>query len=81
MMPEKAVEEIKQRIQETEQRDPKFMDLDLSEIQIEKFNQSTSPLVEKYYRIEILYLVGCGLRSLDGFPKLNLIAIDLSQNE
>lgn len=56
-------------------------ELDLSKINIGKFDDETRKALEKYKKVQILILSDAQLESLDGLPNWKLTAIDLSNNK
>lgn len=57
------------------------MELNLSEIQIQKITPQIKKLIENCKELEVLILSACGLTTLDNLPDSNLTAIDLSENK
>ena len=56
------------------------IELDLSSINFDKFTPEISTLIENEKNIEVMILSGCGLKTLEGFPKNKFQALDLSSN-
>ena len=56
-------------------------ELDLSKINIGKFDEETRKTLEKYKKVQILILSDCQLETLDFLPNWKLTAIDLSNNK
>ncbi len=56
-------------------------ELDLSKINIGKFDEETRKTLEKYKKVQILILSDCQLETLDALPNWKLTAIDLSNNK
>lgn len=56
-------------------------ELDLSKINIGKFDEETRKTLEKYKKVQILILSDCQLETLDSLPNWKLTAIDLSNNK
>lgn len=75
------VEEIKNKIKEAKANDKNFTDLNLGGVEIGKFTPEINALIEDIKNLEVLYLNECGLTTLEGFPKVDLVAVDLSQNK
>lgn len=75
-----ALKEIENKIKESQEAG-EVIDLDLTEVTIEKFTPEISALIERQKNLEVLILSNCGLKSLENFPKCKLQALDLSHNK
>ena len=74
------VEEIK-KIINTAKADGNLIDLQLSGVKFDRFTPEIAQLIEREESLEVLILTGCGLITLEGFPKNKFQALELSSNK
>jgi hypothetical protein len=57
------------------------LELNLEGVKFTRFTPNMRKDIEALKDLEVMILIDCGLETLEGFPKLNLHAIDISRNK
>ena len=57
------------------------LELNLEGVKFPRFTPTMKDDIEELKGLEVMILIDCGLETLEGFPKINLQAIDLSKNK
>lgn len=57
------------------------LELNLQGVKFPRFTPTMKDDIQELKGLEVMILIDCGLETLEGFPKINLQAIDLSKNK